>query len=462
MEKKNIPSIIIAGTSSGVGKTMITLGVLKKLEKSGFKTQSFKIGPDFIDPSYHYFITNRHSYNLDVWLMGKKMVKNTVLEKMQDSDIAIIEGVMGLFDGSSGKSDYASTAQISKILKSPIILVIDSSRAARSLAALAYGFLNFDKTINIAGIILNKVSGQKHLDFIKEAFMDKIKIPIIASIYRNNKIEITERHLGLVPSYELNTKKKKEILKISEHIADNLNIDYLIDISKKSKLENINGRRKNWSRNENMINFAVALDESFNFYYNHNINMLRSNGFNIVFFSPIKDKKIPENTGGIFIGGGFPEVLSNKLSTNKEMMYEIKKKGEDGIPIYAECGGLMYLTKSIKNTSNKNKDKMIGLIDSEIHMTKKLTLNYTEAELTNYSFLGIMRNIRGHEFHYSEMKNIPSDIKFIYKLKKGVGITERKDGINLNNIVASYMHIYFKNKRYPEKLFQTASKYLRK
>ncbi|MGD1838793.1 MAG: cobyrinate a,c-diamide synthase [Nitrososphaeraceae archaeon] len=462
MKKENIPSIIIAGTSSSVGKTMITLGILKKLENNGFKTQSFKVGPDFIDPSYHYFITNRRSYNLDVWLMGEKTVKNTVIEKMKDADVAVIEGVMGLFDGSSGKNNYASTAHISKILKSPIILVIDSSKAARSLAALAYGFLNFDKTVNIAGIILNKVSGEKHYNYIKEAFMNKINIPIIATIKRNNKIEFIERHLGLVPSYELNKKKKYEILKIAEYISDNLNNDHIIEIAKKSRLENTIFEKNKITKKLNKIDFAVALDESFNFYYNQNINMLKANGFNIVFFSPIKDKKLPENIGGLYIGGGFPEVLSNRLSTNKEIMHEIKKKGEDGIPIYAECGGLMYLTKSIKNIAKKNKEKMVGLIDAETQMTKKLILNYTEAKLINLSFLGSMHNIRGHEFHYSEMKDISKDIRFIYKLTKGVGITEKKDGISLYNTIASYMHIYFQNGRYPKKLIQAATKYVRK
>ncbi len=475
----SIPRIIIAGTSSGVGKTSVTLGILHKFKELGFKIQSFKVGPDFIDPAYHTFVTNNPCYNLDSWLMGEKGVINTFEKYTRGKDIAVVEGVMGLFDGAEGKNNFASTAQIAKILDSPIILVIDASKAARSIAAIAYGFMNFDKGLKIKGIILNKIASNKHFQLIKDAFDNNIKIPIVGVIYKNQEFTFSERHLGLIPTAELDNKRKKKILDSVRTISDCLDPDKLISLimplKNKKTLKKKDRTIKQQPKN---LKIAVALDNSFNFYYQENLDILQKKGAELIFFSPLNDNYLPEEINGILLGGGFPEILSKDLTKNQSMMNSIKKIAETEIPLYAECGGLMYLTKSIKEGIHRYKKnneiiefeensqktyKMIGLIDAVTKMTNQLTLNYTQGKILNESFLfGKVKNIRGHEFHYSKIENIHHDIRYSYYLEKGIGISEKKDGIIVYNTIASYTHLHFSNSKLPMNFVLNCKKYSKK
>ncbi|MGZ8889886.1 MAG: cobyrinate a,c-diamide synthase [Nitrososphaeraceae archaeon] len=473
-----IPRIIIAGTTSGVGKTSITLGILYILKNLGFKIQSFKIGPDFIDPSYHHFVTNSPSYNLDSWLMGKKGLINTFEKYTIGKDIAVIEGVMGLFDGAGGKNNFASTAQIAKILNSPIILVIDASKAARSIAAIAYGFMKFEKGLKIKGIILNKISSNRHFHFIKDAFENKIKIPIVGVIYRNQELIFSERHLGLIPREELDDKRRKVILNSAKILSESLNAEKIVSLIRPLQNEKVRKKKIDTGKEQNMqsIKIAVALDESFNFYYQENLDTLQKKGAQLIFFSPLNDLRLPDEVDGIIIGGGFPEILARNLSRNQSMMRAIKKIAESQIPIYAECGGLMYLSKSIKEgTSSYKNDKipeskvnfnktyrMIGLIDAITKMTDQLTLNYTQGKVINESLFGNINRVRGHEFHFSVMENISNDSKFSYYLNKGKGITNQKDGIIVYNTLASYTHLHFSNTKLPERFILNCKKISRK
>jgi cobyrinic acid a,c-diamide synthase len=474
----SIPRIIIAGTSSGVGKTSITLGVLNKFKDLGFKIQSFKVGPDFIDPAYHTFVTKSPCYNLDSWLMGEDGVVNTFEKYTIGKDIAVIEGVMGLFDGAEGKNDFASTAQIAKILDSDIILVIDASKAARSIAAIAYGFINFDKNLKIKGIILNKIGSSKHFHLIKDAFDNNIKAPIIGGIYRNQGFALSERYLGLIPTAELDNKTKEKILHLIRMISDSIESDKLLNLvmplKNKKKLK-VKTKINNFPKS---IKIAVALDNSFNFYYQENLDALQKKGAELIFFSPLNDNYLPDNIDGILLGGGFPEILSKDLTKNQSMMKSIKKIAENGIPLYAECGGLMYLSKSIKEEKfefkknnedieleekPKNTYRMVGLIDATTIMTNKLTLNYTQGKILNESFLfGKVSYIRGHEFHYSKIENIPLDTRYSYSLDKGIGISESKDGIIVYNTIASYTHLHFSNSRLPNNFVLNCKKYSKK
>ena len=473
-----IPRIIIAGTTSGVGKTSITLGILYILKNLGFKIQSFKIGPDFIDPSYHHFVTNSPSYNLDSWLMGKKGLINTFEKYTIGKDIAVIEGVMGLFDGAGGKNNFASTAQIAKILNSPIILVIDASKAARSIAAIAYGFMKFEKGLKIKGIILNKISSNRHFNFIKDAFENKIKIPIVGVIYRNQELIFSERHLGLIPREELDDKRRKVILNSAKVLSESLDAEKIVSLIRPLQNETVRKKKIDTGKEQNKqsIKIAVALDESFNFYYQENLDTLQKKGAQLIFFSPLNDLRLPEEVDGIIIGGGFPEILARNLSRNQSMMRAIKKIAESQIPIYAECGGLMYLSKSIKegpsnyknakipeSKGNFNKTyRMIGLIDAMTNMTDKLTLNYTQGKVINESLFGNINRVRGHEFHFSVMENISNDSKFSYYLNKGKGITNQKDGIVVYNTLASYTHLHFSNTKLPERFILNCKKISRK
>jgi cobyrinic acid a,c-diamide synthase len=473
-----IPRIIIAGTTSGVGKTSITLGILYILKNLGFKIQSFKIGPDFIDPSYHHFVTNSPSYNLDSWLMGKKGLINTFEKYTIGKDIAVIEGVMGLFDGAGGKNNFASTAQIAKILDSPIILVIDASKAARSIAAIAYGFMKFEKGLKIKGIILNKISSNRHFNFIKDAFENKIKIPIMGVIYRNQELIFSERHLGLIPREELDDKRRKVILNSAKVLSESLDAEKIVSLIRPLQNETVRKKKIDNGKEQNMqsIKIAVALDESFNFYYQENLDTLQKKGAQLIFFSPLNDLRLPEEVDGIIIGGGFPEILARNLSSNQSMMRAIKKIAESQIPIYAECGGLMYLSKSIKEGPSRYKNdkipeskgnfnktyRMVGLIDAITKMTDQLTLNYTQGKVINESLFGNLNRIRGHEFHFSVMENISNDSKFSYYLNKGKGITNQKDGIVVYNTLASYTHLHFSNTKLPERFILNCKRISRK
>jgi cobyrinic acid a,c-diamide synthase len=445
-------TLIIAGTTSGVGKTTISLAIMYALKyKKGFSIQPFKIGPDFIDPSYHKIITGRESRTLDAWMMGSNGIISTLQNAAIDVDVAIIEGVMGLFDGLSGKSDFASTAYVAKILNIPVILVIDAAKAARSIAAMAFGYLHFDRRLKISGIILNNVSGPKHARYITEACKSKIKVPILGIVQRDNELIMDERHLGLIPTDELDYSKKSKIMQVAKKVSEEIYYDKIVSLFKlkKSKFTEI---VKKSEPSVSKLKIGVALDNSFNFYYNENLNSLRNLGAEITFFSPLNDNHIPNDVSGLMLGGGFPEVMADKLHSNQSMRRSIKTAVEQGMPIYGECGGLMYLTKSIAGYRDFKKPfKMVGVIDANTIMTGRLTLNYTQADMTSNLF-GNIQNIRGHEFHYSKIENIPQDSKYVYNLKRGSGIDGGKhDGVLVYNSIASYMHLHFYDTRFPIK-----------
>ena len=446
------PTLIIAGTTSSVGKTTISLAIMYALKyKKGFSVQPFKIGPDFIDPSYHKIITGRESRTLDAWMMGNNGIISTLQNTAIDVDVAIIEGVMGLFDGLSGKTDFASTAYVAKILNTPVILVIDAAKAARSIAAMAFGYLHFDKRLKIAGIILNNVSGPKHARYITEACKSKIKVPILGIVQRDNELRMDERHLGLIPTDELDHTKKSKIIKVAKKVSEEIYYDKIVSLFKlkKSKFTEI---VKKSAPSISKLKIGVALDNSFNFYYNENLNSLRNLRAEITFFSPLNDNHIPNDVSGLMLGGGFPEVMADKLHSNQSMRRSIKTAVEQGMPIYGECGGLMYLTKSIAGYRDFKKPfKMVGVIDANTIMTGRLTLNYTQADMTSNLF-GNIQNIRGHEFHYSKIENIPQDSMYVYNMKRGSGIDGGKhDGVLIYNSIASYMHLHFYDTRFPNK-----------
>ena len=437
-----IPRLVVAGATSGVGKTSITSAIIYGIKKRGYSVQAFKVGPDYIDPSYLSAISGNDTRNLDVWLMGENELVQSFV-KNSTSDISIIEGVMGYYDGFGGKTNYASTHHVASLLKSPTILVLDASKAARSIAATALGFAKFHRNSRIVGIILNKIGSKKHENMCKQA-LASLKVPILGSILKNSE-SMESRHLGLIPVKEQRSLQNK-IRKISREISDNLDIDKIVQICKNvPQLSKVQSKKfKNPT-----ATVAVALDSSFNFYYHDNLEALRREGAKLKFFSPVSDKKIPK-CDLIYIGGGFPEVLGQSLERNTIMRKMIKKHAEEGMPIYAECGGLMYLTKSI--SFGKKKYKMVGLFDAETQMTKKMTLNYTEGRITSNCLISGPAKFRAHEFHYSKIGNLARDAKLVYDLKIGEGISGKKDALSEYNTLASYCHLYFDSAKYATKL----------
>jgi len=437
-----IPRLVVAGVTSGVGKTSITSAIIYGIKKRGYSIQPFKVGPDYIDPSYLSAISGKDAKNLDVWLMGESELLHSFV-KNSTSDISVIEGVMGYYDGFGGKTNYASTHHVASLLKSPTILILDASKTARSIAATALGFAKFHRNSRIVGIILNKIGSKKHESMCKQA-LASLKVPIFGSILRNSE-SLESRHLGLIPVKEQRSLQNK-IRKVSREISDSLDIDKIIQICKNvSELPKVKAKKIK----KPIATVAVALDSSFNFYYHDNLEALRREGAKLKFFSPVTDKKIPK-CDLIYIGGGFPEVLGQSLERNTTMRRMIKKHAEEGMPIYAECGGLMYLTKSI--SFGKKKYKMVGLFDAETQMTKKMTLNYTEGRITSNCLISSPAKFRAHEFHYSKISNLARDAKLVYDLKIGEGISGKKDALSEYNTLASYCHLYFDSAKYATKL----------
>jgi cobyrinic acid a,c-diamide synthase len=449
-----IPRIVLTGTSSGVGKTSITAAIIYGIKKIGYSVQPFKVGPDFIDPAYLTSIAKRPARNLDPWLMGERGVLQSFIQN-SNSTISVVEGVMGYYDGFSGDSNFASTHHVSNIIKAPVILVLDASKAARSIAATALGFVKFQKNSRIAGIILNKIGSKKHENLCRQA-LRPLKLPIVGVIPRDEHLQLESRHLGLIPVKEFESLEKK-IKSISKSYSDFINVEKIIEISNKTRsLSGIFNDVKKKPRTK----IAVALDESFNFYYQDNLDFLKRAGAALEFFSPIHDKKIP-SCNGLYIGGGFPEVKGNMLERNGIMRKLLKKKAEEGLPIYAECGGLMYLTKSIRY--GKKKFVMVGLFDAETVMQKNLKLNYTKVKTSRPCLVSKVNNtLTGHEFHFSELESISQDSKFAYEMDIGVGIAQNRDGLVVHNVLASYMHMHFALPNVAKNFVERCVKYSRR
>jgi len=417
-------SLVIGGASSGVGKTIITLALLHSLKDKNL--QSFKIGPDFIDPLYHKSITGRPSYNLDSFLLPKDTILSSFYSK--DFDIAIIEGVMGLFDG-LGPDFYGSTAHIAKIIGSPVILVIDGGKLSYSAAAILHGFKSLDKNLNISGVIFNKIGGEEHLKMLKESAR-MAGVEFIGAIPKKDYFKMSERHLGLVSPDE-----EPVDIEILDEISTFLDIDKLYDLSTiEAPIEYIEYDKTNKSKhpdkNFSNIKIGVALDKAFFFYYQDNLDFFKERGADLVFFSPLDDE-LPD-VDGLYICGGYPELFADKLEENERIRDQIRKSG---IPIYAECGGMLYLLKKL------NSRDMCGIFNAEAKMMSKLqSIGYTVAETIVDTIIAPKNYlIRGHEFHYSQ---ISSNESFAYRLIRGRGIKNGKDGFFRDNIIANYMHLH--------------------
>jgi len=438
------PRLVVGGATSGVGKTSITSAIIYGIKKRGYSVQAFKVGPDYIDPSYLSAISGNDTRNLDVWLMGENELVQSFV-KNSASGVSVIEGVMGYYDGFGGKTNYASTHHVASLLKSPTVLVLDASKVARSIAATALGFAKFHRNSRIIGIILNKIGSKKHERMCRQALAN-LKVPILGSIVKNSE-SMESRHLGLIPVKEQKSLQNK-IRKVSREISDGLDIDKIVQICKNVP-QLPKARPKKFKKPTSTV--AIALDSSFNFYYHDNLEALRREGAKLKFFSPVSDKKIP-TCDLIYIGGGFPEVLGQSLERNTTMRRLIKKRAEEGTTIYAECGGLMYLTKSI--IFDNKKYKMVGLFDAETQMTKKMTLNYTEGRIRSNCIVSAPAKFRAHEFHYSKIRNLPRDVKLVYDLKIGEGIVGKRDALSEYNTLASYCHLYFDSAKYATTLVQ--------
>jgi cobyrinic acid a,c-diamide synthase len=358
-------------------------------------------------------------------------------------DIAIIEGVMGLFDGVSGSGDAASTAEISRILNAPIVLVVDVSRTAGSSAALVHGFKTFDQTLKLKGVILNHVKSQKHLNLTKQAIENGARVPVIGALPDDPNIAMPSRHLGLIPAPERDS-LAGFLADLRGFIDRYLDLDKFLEIARDADDLPTERNEKSSQPGRGRTRIGVANDEAFNFYYRDNIELLEASGAQIVPFSPIHDSSLPSNLDGILLGGGFPEAYAKQLEANQAMRTSVKKAVEDEMPVYAECGGLMYLVESAQDLEACT-HRMIGILGGKAVMTGKLeSLNYSIAQVIRKNLLtDVGFTLRGHEFHYSKIEDVPIDSKFAYEMKVGKGISGHFDGWLQHNLLASYLHIHF-------------------
>ena len=429
-------SYLITSTKKSSGKTIITIGLSALLNEMNYKLSVFKKGPDYIDPLWISQAAGCRCYNLDFNTMDNNEIKKLYGDKSKYSNINIVEGNKGLFDGVSlDGSD--SNAQLAKILNLKTILAIDCSGITRGIAPLVNGYEQFDSKIKYSGIILNNIASDRHEGKIINALNEYTKLKVIGSVHKNSKLNIVEQHLGLEPSFlKSNT---KTIKKISSVIKSSIDYKYLLKGIKKKKIKPLVNRIIT-SSDFSDIKLGIALDNAFGFYYADDIEKIQSLGVKIHYFNTMKHKKLPK-VDALLIGGGFPELFSSKLSFNKNMMASVKDFVESNKPVYAECGGLMYLAKSIKF---KNKTvKMVGAIDGKVIMHSN-PVGRGHVELTQHSkHPWPMRNviIRAHEFHYSNIILNSKTNSFAYKVKRGYGINGKYDGVLYKNLLATYSHL---------------------
>jgi len=452
---KQRSGILIAGTHSGVGKTTMTLALLEALTRRGMKVQAFKVGPDYLDPTFHRAATGRPSRNLDGWMMGRSEVLKSFARASDDADFSVIEGVMGLFDGLRGRSEEGSSAQIAKWLSMPVILVIDAGGLARTAAAIVRGCQALDPELKISGVIFNRIGSKNHLDILREAVESTCEVPVLGGFPKEGAITLPERHLGLVHAAgSLTPEIRERLAKVAETFLDLDQIakmEYLIEAVSPS-LSVCEEKKPVRCR------IGVALDAAFHFYYQDNFDLLERAGAELVFFSPLNEVEIPADLDGLYFGGGYPEVYAERLSKNESMLASIRRFATGGGPIYAECGGLMYLANRIETVEGVS-FPMVGLLPGQVRMGKKLkALGYRAIEAQEPSLLLEKgEKARGHEFHYSEWMESPlpdSDgLKKPYRLfRGGESSDEREEGFSHDHLLASYVHLHFaSNPNIPER-----------
>ena len=443
--------LVIAGERSGVGKTTATLAILAALSQQQDTVQSFKVGPDYIDPMFHRHVTQRSCYNLDPVLTSEAYIRECYACHATAA-YALIEGVMGLFDGASGGDDWASTAHIARLLDLPVLLVLDCSRLSRSVAAIAHGYRTFDPRLKLAGVVLNRVGSDRHLDLLKTA-LSSINMPILGVLHRQDRITIPDRYLGLVPTAEL-----PELDAIIDRLAELGKVCFdwerlgrllavfwggLGVMGEMGRMEGRKSEIKSKIQNpKSKIRLAVARDRAFNFYYPDNLALLEGFGAELVFWSPLEDEGLPEDIQGFYFGGGFPEVFAEELAGNKQVVRQVSSAIRAGMPTYAECGGLMYLSEQIIDFSEKAWP-MVGILPCLVKMDKRLTLGYRQATAQQNSPLMLAGEaLWGHEFHRSRLNNSPKQP--LYQIQ-GYGPNRAKtsEGWRIYQVHASYVHLHW-------------------
>ncbi len=446
-----IISFCVAGTHSGAGKTTLTLGLLAAFKKRGYKVQPFKCGPDYLDPGHHQAACGTLSRNLDTWMMGKVAVLKSFSRALVDQEVAVVEGVMGLFDGASATTLSGSTAEVALLLKLPVILVVDARSIARSIAALVKGFVDFEPELNIVGIVANNIGSERHREILEQALAAAQLPPLVGALPRGVVPSLKERHLGLVTADQ--ERDSAIYQRLGEMVEDYLDLDLLIrkccfpfpKISVKSDGEKFLSQpvSARTVRADN-VRVGIAKDRAFHFYYADNLDFLRQAGIELVEFSPLAETGLPENLQGLYLGGGYPELYAEELSANLQMRQAIANFAEKGGAIYAECGGLMYLSQKLID-QEENEWAMAGVLPLSTRMEKRRhRLGYVEVESACDGLFGKIGTAwRGHEFHWSSPDIEPSFSKAPLRYRRPSETVWLAAGYSQGRVLGTYIHAHF-------------------
>lgn len=443
-------ALMITGTHSGVGKTTISIALMAALRRRGLTVQGFKVGPDFIDTGFHAAATGRASHNLDGWMLAPDTNQLIFARATAEADAAVIEGMMGLFDGASGNNESGSTAEMAKLLKVPVVLVIDATAQARSAAALVHGFETFDADLPVSAVISNYAAGEGHYRYIQDSINTYCRAEPIGWLARNPAVALPSRHLGLVTSAEVMEESQLAIL--ADWIEDGIDLDRLLSLSA------INDRAATGqagtekavedgnSPTEMPVRIGIARDRAFCFYYESNLELLKSMGADLIYWSPMNEP-LPDGLHGLYFGGGYPELYAPQLSDNFAARCAVNSFVAAGGAVYAECGGLMYLTEAILDTEG-TEHPMTGVFPTKARMHRQLrAIGYAEVEAiteTSNTLLAAGETVRGHQFRYSEIDPMPAAVARSYRIKaRRPSDASNLEGYIINNCLASYIHLHF-------------------
>ena len=438
------PAFLIAGTASGVGKTTVTCALIAAMRRRGLTVQPFKGGPDFLDTTHHTRLAGRPARNLDTWLFDPESNGQVFAQALQTADAAVVEGMMGLFDGKSGTESIGSSAEIARIFGLPVILVLDASKTARSIAATVLGFELYDPDLILAGVILNRVAGPRHLAMLEQAIRQRCRTPILGSLPRTPEIGIPERHLGL---HAASTSKEPEqiateLCRLADLADAHFDMGAILSLAPASIPSIL---YPPLPTEHHPLRIGVARDEAFSFYYEDNLDLLRKQGATLVPFSPLADPHLPPDLDALYLGGGYPELHAEQLSLNHSLLAEIRAFAYRDRPIYAECGGMIYLAESLTPTSSATPIPLTGILPLQVEMTPKLVdFGYVTVTFNRDCLLGPAgTTVRGHSFHYSRLLGTPA-VATAYTLAYSLSGRETAEGYTRANVLGSYVHLHFR------------------
>lgn len=440
MVTRSIPRLVIAAPHSHAGKTTITLALLAAFTQRGLRVAPFKVGPDYIDPQLHRQVVGRPSYNLDTYLIPGERVCETFSRVAHDADLAVVEGVMGLFDGSAPTSRVGSTAEVAALLRAPILLVIDASGMAASVGALLRGFRTYDPEVHVAGVILNRLGSAGHLRYLMPA-IEREGVEVLGYLTKDATLTIPERHLGLLPTSE-EDRVTPLLERLTSLARDSIALERVMQLAQTAPAL-VHRPPPSPDAIGPRIRLAWAQDHAFHFTYQENIDVLTAAGATILPFSPVHDAALPPDTDAVWLGGGFPEHFAAQLAANTGMRQALRTHAAQGRPIYAECGGLMYLCEWLEDQQGQRYPQ-VGLIPGGTRMTTRLQqFGYAEATFLQDTLLGPAgTSVRGHRFHYSVYEPGYTSLACAYNITRASTGETQAEGFCQGNVLATYLHVH--------------------